>query len=94
MIPVVAANRIGTEILMDNYGNEKQRIHFYGRSFITDETGDIIKEADSSLDVDIISSKIDVHQNRMTRAAWGLFRDRRPELYGILKTKDGVHEMN
>jgi len=88
MVPVVASNRIGTEVLLDDFGKEKQRIRFYGRSFITDETGAIIREA-QDLPFDIISASIDAEKNRATRAAWGLFRDRRPDLYGVLKTKDG-----
>ena len=91
MVPVVASNRFGTEILLDKDGNEKQRIKFYGRSFITDETGAIMKEAKDGYD--IISSEIDVLKNRSTRAAWGLFRDRRPEMYDVLKTKDGQQPM-
>ena len=92
MVPVVASNRIGTEVLLDDFGKEKQRIKFYGRSFITDETGAIIREA-QDLPSDIISASIDAEKNRATRAAWGLFRDRRPELYGVLKTKDGEQVM-
>ena len=92
MVPVVASNRIGTEVLLDDFGKEKQRIKFYGRSFITDETGAIIREA-QDLPLDIISASIDAQKNRATRAAWGLFRDRRPELYGVLKTKDGEQVM-
>jgi len=91
MVPVVASNRFGTEVLLDSDGNEKQRINFYGRSFITDETGAIVEEANDGSD--IISSEIDTQANRCTRAAWGLFRDRRPEMYGILKTKDGHLQM-
>lgn len=87
MVPVVASNRYGTEILLDSEGKEKQRIKFYGKSFITDETGAILKEAKDGFD--IISAEIDAMQNRSTRAAWGLFRDRRPEMYNTLRTKDG-----
>lgn len=87
MVPVVASNRFGTEILLDAAGKEKQRIHFYGRSFITDETGAKLKEAQDG--DDIISAEIDTGANRATRSAWGLFRDRRPDLYGVLRTKDG-----
>mmetsp|Transcript_18974 Transcript_18974/g.26709 ORF Transcript_18974/g.26709 Transcript_18974/m.26709 type:complete len:481 (+) Transcript_18974:133-1575(+) len=94
MVPVVASNRIGTEILLDDNGEEKQRIRFYGRSFITDETGAIVKEAKDGTIMDIITSEIDVEANRATRSAWGLFRDRRPELYHVLKTKDGHLPMN
>jgi N-carbamoylputrescine amidase len=91
MIPVVVSNRIGTEILLREDGTEKQRIQFYGRSFIADATGDILQEVQEKQQVPfvILSAEIDPAKNRATRCAWGLFRDRRPELYGILQTKDG-----
>jgi N-carbamoylputrescine amidase len=91
MVPVVASNRYGTEILLQEDGNEKQRITFYGRSFITDETGGMVAEAPVNMEEDtcIMTSTIDYEANRSTRLAWGLFRDRRPELYRILQTKDG-----
>eukprot|EP00541_Cyclophora_tenuis_P014590 CAMPEP_0116571694 /NCGR_PEP_ID=MMETSP0397-20121206/17722_1 /TAXON_ID=216820 /ORGANISM="Cyclophora tenuis, Strain ECT3854" /LENGTH=344 /DNA_ID=CAMNT_0004099859 /DNA_START=19 /DNA_END=1053 /DNA_ORIENTATION=- len=88
MVPVVASNRYGTEILQNEDGTEKQRIHFYGRSFITDETGKIVKEAKDGRD--ILVYEVNTEENRATRLAWGLFRDRRPELYKVLLTKDGV----
>ena len=90
MVPVVASNRYGTEILLDGT-TEKQRITFYGRSFITDETGAKVQEAvmEDGNPIAVISSSIDPEENRSTRLAWGLFRDRRPELYKILQTKDG-----
>jgi len=99
MVPVVASNRYGTEILLNEDGRERQRITFYGRSFITDETGAKVAEAimdnnendgdKSTNQISIITSIIDSEANRSTRIAWGLFRDRRPDLYGILLTKDG-----
>ncbi|KAL3919551.1 MAG: hypothetical protein SGILL_003697 [Bacillariaceae sp.] len=95
MVPCIASNRYGTEILKNDGGSgaatEKQRISFYGRSFITDETGSIVAEAPIQMDdhTCILTSTIDFEANRSTRLAWGLFRDRRPELYGILQTKDG-----
>jgi len=92
MIPVVASNRYGTEVLLNADGSEKQRITFYGRSFITDNTGEIIAEAKDGA-ATLLSDEIDIEANRATRAAWGLFRDRRPELYGILMTKDGSQQM-
>lgn len=91
MVPVVASNRYGTEILLDEAGKEKQRIRFYGRSFITDAAGAIVKEAKDG--TDIIAVEMDFEANRSCRAAWGLFRDRRPELYEILRTKDGETKM-
>uniref|UniRef100_A0A7S4AAB2 CN hydrolase domain-containing protein n=1 Tax=Pseudo-nitzschia australis TaxID=44445 RepID=A0A7S4AAB2_9STRA len=92
MVPVVASNRYGTEILLQKDGTtEKQRITFYGRSFITDETGAKVAEvdADGEKPILVIASSIDPEANRSTRLAWGLFRDRRPDLYGVLLTKDG-----
>ena len=93
MIPVVAANRFGTEILLNEDGLEKQRITFYGRSFITDETGKIVQEAGGKQQQHqpyiILSTIVNPAANRATRLAWGLFRDRRPDLYGVLLTKDG-----
>jgi N-carbamoylputrescine amidase len=92
MIPVVASNRFGTEILLHEDGSERQRITFYGRSFITDATGAKVAEATIEDDqpICILTSTVDPVANRSARLTWGLFRDRRPELYGIVQTKDGV----
>jgi len=92
MIPVVASNRFGTEILLREDGSEKQRIKFYGRSFITDNKGAIVAECPNNAEdqpVVVITAPVDIHKNRRERAAWGVFRDRRPDVYGVLLTKDG-----
>jgi N-carbamoylputrescine amidase len=93
MVPVVASNRQGTEILLDQSGKEKQRIAFYGRSFITDETGKLVAHADTPNSPDrpftILTSTVNPAANRSARLPWGLFRDRRPDLYQTLLTKDG-----
>ena len=91
MIPVVACNRFGTEVLLRDDGTEQQRITFYGRSFITDQTGAKVVEAtiEDKNPYTIVTSTIHPIANRSARLAWGLFRDRRPDLYGILQTKDG-----
>ncbi len=73
VVPVVAANRIGTE--------HGQR--FYGHSFICDERGDILAEFGAS-ETGVITAELDLEQARRHRAAFGFFRDRRPELYGRL----------
>lgn len=101
MVPVIASNRFGTEILLDDDGSEKQRITFYGKSFITDNTGAIVEECldnyQSNGDgmvpdpVVVVTTEIDIEQNTRDRLAWGMFRDRRPDLYGALLTKDGIH---
>ena len=93
LIPVVASNRFGTEILLADDGvTEKQRITFYGRSFITDHKGAVIAQcADNTEEtvVTVVTATIDPERNRRSRAAWGLFRDRRPDLYRVILTKDG-----
>ena len=73
VVPVVAANRIGTE--------DGQR--FYGHSFICDERGDILAEFGAT-ETGVISATLDLDQAKRHRAAFGFFRDRRPELYGRL----------
>jgi N-carbamoylputrescine amidase len=84
LVPVVAANRTGREV-----GNPTT-VTFYGSSFITDATGEKVAEAGRD-DERVLIAEIDVEANRAVRAAWGLFRDRRPELYGALTTLDGAH---
>lgn len=73
VVPVVAANRVGTE-----HGQT-----FYGTSFITDERGDILAELDRE-ETGVITAKLDLDRVKRHRAAFGFFRDRRPELYGRL----------
>ena len=60
----------------------------YGTSFIADVTGAIVQDAGSA-DEAVIVATVDRAANALTRAAWGLFRDRRPDLYGPLRTLDG-----
>lgn len=83
LVPVIAANRIGTEYVHPTPENQNQdsSLTFYGSSFITDATGAIISEADRT-DEAVITAVIDHEQNRDLRQSWGVFRDRRPELYG------------
>jgi N-carbamoylputrescine amidase len=73
VVPVVAANRIGTE------GDQR----FYGHSFICDERGDILAEFGAN-ETGVLTANLDLKQAREHRAAFGFFRDRRPELYGRL----------
>lgn len=72
-IPVVAANRIG---------DEEGQV-FYGTSFIADQAGDIVAELGRK-EAGIITASLNLEGVRKDRAAWGFFRDRRPELYGRL----------
>ncbi len=76
-VPVVASNRIGLE------KGSSCDVSFYGSSFITDHTGKMLAESDRSSQ-DIIVAELDLDLMRRERTAWGLFRDRRPDLYGDL----------
>jgi N-carbamoylputrescine amidase len=73
VVPVVAANRIGTE--------HGQR--FYGHSFICDERGDLLAEFGAT-ETGVLTATLDLEQAKKHRAAFGFFRDRRPDLYGRL----------
>ena len=83
LIPVVAANRIGTEEVIPSSENQYQSssLTFYGSSFITDVTGEKVAQAGRDEEC-IIYSETDLDENREFRQSWGVFRDRRPELYG------------
>ena len=74
MTPIIASNRIGKEIA------DKTEMTFYGHSFISDETGEIKCECDDESE-GIILHSFNIDEIRISRASWGLFRDRRPELY-------------
>lgn len=83
MMPVVASNRIGTE-----EGRNDTSITFYGSSFIADQTGAKIVEADRQSETVLVAT-FDLDAIERQRSSWGLFRDRRPELYRALVTLDG-----
>ena len=78
VIPVVAANRVG---------NEGGQV-FYGSSFVADQRGDKVAELNRSEEGVAVAS-FDLDEVRRNRAAFGFFRDRRPELYSVLGTPDG-----
>ena len=80
VIPVVGANRIGFEP-WDGYPNGGQR--FYGSSFIADHRGDLVASLGRD-DEGVLSAAFDLDFLATHRAAWGFFRDRRPDLYGAL----------
>ena len=81
-IPVIASNRIGTEkgIDIENY--------FYGRSFVTNHIGDKIAEGSRDKE-EVLIGKINLSEAETLRNVWGVFRDRRPELYKGLLHLDG-----
>ena len=82
MVPVVASNRIGIETI------DQSTITFYGSSFITDNTGKLLGEADRESE-SLILEKFNLSQMEALRRGWGLFRDRRPNIYNRLITCDG-----
>jgi len=82
IIPVVGANRTGFEP-WDGYPNGGQA--FYGSSFIADHRGDLVAQLGRD-DEGVIAATVDLDFLARHRAAWGFFRDRRPDLYGALTT--------
>lgn len=82
IVPVVAANRIGEEKVLPSKENAGQSssLIFYGSSFVTDATGEIVMQAERDKEM-IVYGESDLYENRELRVGWGLFRDRRPEMY-------------
>ncbi len=83
LVPVIAANRIGTETVTPDSENQDQSsaLTFYGSSFITDNTGALVECADRVSDT-VLTHRFDLDELRDMRLSWGVFRDRRPEMYG------------
>ena len=81
-IPVVASNRIGTE------QGEEISSYFYGRSFITNHVGDKIAEAGRDKE-EVLIGKVNLDEAENLRNVWGVFRDRRTDLYSDLLKLDG-----
>ncbi len=83
LVPVVAANRIGTETVKPDSENQNQSsaLTFYGSSFIADNTGALLECADRASDC-VLTHSFDLDELRDMRLSWGVFRDRRPEMYG------------
>ena len=70
------------------YIRRENEITFYGSSFISDNTGKKVQEADETSKT-LISHSFNLNELQLERASWGLFRDRRPELYSPLLSLDG-----
>ena len=92
MVPVVAANRIGSETGIGNNNTRQTGLTgtFYGSSFIADYTGKKVAEA-NRVDETILLHEFDLEEIRRERQSFGFFRDRRPEMYSTLQTSDGQH---
>ena len=77
IMPVIASNRIGTET------DDESSMTFYGSSFIADQTGTIVEEADRETE-SVLVHEFDLDAIAQMRREWGVFRDRRPEMYRII----------
>ena len=82
IMPLVASNRIGEET------GDRYTMTFYGSSFIASPTGEKVAEADRSSE-GVITATFDLDQIRRHRESWGVFRDRRPDLYYPILSLDG-----
>ncbi|AOZ93022.1 N-carbamoylputrescine amidase [Paenibacillus crassostreae] len=82
LIPVIASNRVGVE------SDEDFKITFYGSSFIAGPQGNKITEAGRQ-DETVLVTEFDLDELEIQRLEWGVFRDRRPDLYKIITTYDG-----
>jgi len=82
MVPLVASNRIGAET------GQAGEMTFYGSSFIADPTGGLVAEM-SRTEEGFVTSTFDLDEIHQARISWGLFRDRRPELYGVIGRHHG-----
>ena len=87
IVPVLAANRVGREVA----GSDPAlQMTFYGSSFITDHKGALLAEADRDSRSVLVQS-LDLAAMAEERRTWGIYRDRRPEMYGALLSLDGHH---
>ncbi|MDG0794812.1 N-carbamoylputrescine amidase [Cohnella ginsengisoli] len=82
LMPVIASNRIGRE------EDEDSSIDFYGSSFIAGPQGNMIEEAGRTEET-VLTAEFDLDQLEIQRIEWGIFRDRRPELYRVIASYDG-----
>ncbi|WP_123042922.1 N-carbamoylputrescine amidase [Cohnella candidum] len=82
LMPVIASNRIGAE------SDDDSTITFYGSSFIAGPQGNMVEEAGRT-DETVLTAEFDLDQLEIQRIEWGIFRDRRPELYRTIVSYDG-----
>jgi len=87
VMPLLAANRWGVERSIQR--PDEVFIRFYGSSFIADASGALVAEAGDEGDA-VLTASFDLAELAVQRASWGVFRDRRPDLYGSITSFDGV----
>jgi N-carbamoylputrescine amidase len=85
IMPVIASNRIGTETAPEGVA-----VTFYGSSFIADHAGQLRAKA-SRDGQEALTATFDLDEIARLRASWGLFRDRRVDIYDPVMTLDGQH---
>ena len=85
LMPVMAANRYGEESVLPcpENGGQRSSLLFYGSSFITDPTGEVIAQAPRQEEA-VLTACFDLDQLDQDRLSWGLFRDRRPPCYELI----------
>lgn len=71
--PIIPVNQTSCE-------EQSSALTFYGSSFITDATGEVKEEMDRVSEGFILHT-FDLDEIEEERRSWGLFRDRRPEIY-------------
>ena len=91
LMPVIAANRIGTEHITPDEENQQQTssLSFYGTSFLTDGTGAVLQQLGRD-EAGIAIQTYDLDELEEMRMSWGVFRDRRPEYYRAISTPPTV----
>lgn len=84
-MPVMAANRIGEEkvIPCEENGGQSSSLVFYGSSFITDATGELVESASRDQE-EVLVATFDLDAIAEDRLSWGIFRDRRPKQYDAI----------
>ncbi|MFJ2548757.1 N-carbamoylputrescine amidase [Pseudomonas sp. NPDC087612] len=87
ILPVITANRTGVEVARSD---AELHMRFYGSSFITDHKGRLLAEADRDSPC-MLLAELDLAHMREERLTWGIYRDRRPEMYATLLSLDGRH---
>lgn len=100
LTPVVASNRVGVETFAES------EITFYGGSFIGGQEGEVVAQVGASAEAikdgaidpnpdktaeGFVKATFDLEACAVKRVGWGVFRDRRPELYGPICSLDGVN---
>ncbi len=89
VMPLVASNRIGVE--RSTQDPERNWLRFYGSSFIADHLGAKVAEAPEDQEA-VITATFDLDEVRAYRESWGIYRDRRPDLYRPILTLDGTQQ--